>query len=122
MRQGRKQNLTADGNGSAIFMVNFTFTGNFFLTNGCPRDCYHCSFDMACSLRNESDESKYLGEAMTMQKQRGCLISQQQFEPVFANRMYTTPISLKSAEQIAIDLLLEELADVIEAEGGILIP
>ena len=60
---------------------------------------------------------------MAMQKQRVCLISELKFEPVSDNRIYpTTPISSKSAEQIEMDMLLEELAKVIEAEGGILIP
>jgi hypothetical protein len=32
------------------------------------------------------------------------------------------PVSLKSAEQTRTDALLEELAEIIESEGGVLIP
>jgi hypothetical protein len=32
------------------------------------------------------------------------------------------PVSLKSAEQTRIDALLEDLAEIIESEGGVLIP
>jgi hypothetical protein len=32
------------------------------------------------------------------------------------------PVSLASEEQIELDVLLEELAELIESEGGILIP
>ena len=32
------------------------------------------------------------------------------------------PMSPSSAEEIAIELLLDELAEIIESEGGILIP
>ena len=34
----------------------------------------------------------------------------------------TKPVSLKSAEQTRTDALLEELAELIEFEGGVLIP
>jgi hypothetical protein len=34
----------------------------------------------------------------------------------------TKPVSLKSAEQTRTDALLEELAEIIESEGGVLIP
>jgi predicted site-specific integrase-resolvase len=32
------------------------------------------------------------------------------------------PVSLKSAEQTRIDAVLEDLAEIIESEGGVLIP
>jgi hypothetical protein len=38
------------------------------------------------------------------------------------NPRNTKPLSLKSAEQARTDALLEEFAEIIESEGGVLIP
>jgi hypothetical protein len=43
-------------------------------------------------------------------------------EPGFSESEKTKPVGLQSAEQMELELLLEELAEFIESEDGILIP
>jgi hypothetical protein len=43
-------------------------------------------------------------------------------EPGFSEPENTKPVVLQSAEQMELEMLLEELAEFIESEDGILIP
>jgi hypothetical protein len=43
-------------------------------------------------------------------------------EPGLSEPKNTKPVVLESPEQIELEVLLEELAEFIESEGGILIP
>jgi hypothetical protein len=43
-------------------------------------------------------------------------------EPGFSEPENTEPVVLQSEEQMELEMLLEELADFIESEDGILIP
>jgi hypothetical protein len=43
-------------------------------------------------------------------------------ETALTNRSQTPQLSLVRPEQTDLDVLLEELADIIESEGGLLIP
>ena len=43
-------------------------------------------------------------------------------EPGLLDPINTKPISLESEEALELELLLEELAEIIESEDGVLIP
>jgi hypothetical protein len=49
-------------------------------------------------------------------------VSMDYCEPGFSEPENTKPVVLQSAEQMELEMLLEELADFIESEDGILIP
>jgi hypothetical protein len=57
-----------------------------------------------------------------MGKQQNCRVSGHQVRPRLSARNSTAPILLNFTEQIKLDLLIEELAKIIELEGGLLIP
>jgi len=62
------------------------------------------------------------GARIYMEKSRDRLYFAVHSEPRLYNHEKRKPVSLKSAEQTRIDALLEELAEIIESEGGVLIP
>jgi hypothetical protein len=59
---------------------------------------------------------------MEMDKSQDRLLFAAHAEPRLHKPRNTKPVSLKSAEQTRTDALLEELAEIIESEGGVLIP
>jgi hypothetical protein len=58
---------------------------------------------------------------MAIYDHRVCLILSHRFRPTLSKRRAVDSGSLNSAEPIDIDLLLEELAEIIESEAGVLI-
>jgi hypothetical protein len=59
---------------------------------------------------------------MEKDKSRDRLLFAVHGEPRLYKPRKRKPVSLKSAEQTRTDALLEELAEIIESEGGVLIP
>jgi hypothetical protein len=59
---------------------------------------------------------------MDMDKSRDRLLFAVHGKPRLYKPRKRKPVSLKSAEQTRTDALLEELAEIIESEGGVLIP
>jgi hypothetical protein len=59
---------------------------------------------------------------MDMDKSRDRLLFAVHGEPRLYKPRKRKPVSLKSAEQTRTDVLLEELAEIIESERGVLIP
>lgn len=57
-----------------------------------------------------------------MRKQQNCRVSGNQAQQRLSARVPGAMILLNFAEQIRMDLLIEELAEIIEIEGGLLIP
>ena len=62
------------------------------------------------------------GARMDMDKSRDRLPFTVHVEPRLYKPRKKKLVSLKSAEQTRIDALIEELAEIIESEGGVLIP
>ena len=62
------------------------------------------------------------GARMDMDKSRDRLLFAVHGEPRLYKPRKRKPVSLKSAEQTRTDALLEDLAEIIESEGGVLIP
>ena len=56
-----------------------------------------------------------------MRKQQNCRVSRNQAQQRLSARVPVLMIHL-AAEQTKMDLLIEELAEIIEIEGGLLIP
>lgn len=59
---------------------------------------------------------------MGMAKSHDYVSAMDYCEPGFSEPENTKPVVLQSAEQIELEMLLEELAEFIESEDGILIP
>jgi hypothetical protein len=59
---------------------------------------------------------------MEMDKSQDRLLFAVHGEPRLYKPRNTKRVSLKSAEQTRTDALLKELAEIIESEGGVLIP
>jgi hypothetical protein len=59
---------------------------------------------------------------MGMAKSKDYVPAVDYHEPEFSEPENTKPVVLKSAEQMELELLLEELGEFIESEDGILIP
>ena len=59
---------------------------------------------------------------MEMDKSQDRLLFAAHAEPGLYKSKNTKPVSLKSAEQTRTDALLKELSEIIESEGGVLIP
>jgi hypothetical protein len=59
---------------------------------------------------------------IVMRKQQNCRVSGNQAQQRLSARGPGATILLNFAEQIKMDLLIEELAEIIEIEGGLLIP
>lgn len=59
---------------------------------------------------------------MEMDKSQDRVLFAAHAEPGLYKPRNTKPVSLKSAEQIRTDALLKELSEIIESEGGVLIP
>ena len=59
---------------------------------------------------------------MAMEKPQGCVSFAAKAEPYLSEPRNRKPVSSKSVEQIETEMLLEELAELIESEDGILIP
>jgi len=57
-----------------------------------------------------------------MRKQHNCRVSGNQAQQKLSARVPSATVLLNFAEQIEMDLLMEELAEIIEIEGGLLIP
>jgi hypothetical protein len=62
------------------------------------------------------------GARMEMDKSQDRLLFAVHGEPRLYKPRNTKRVSLKSAEQTRTDALLKELAEIIESEGGVLIP
>jgi len=62
------------------------------------------------------------GARMEMDKSQDRPLFAAHAEPRLHKPRNTKPVSLKSAEQARTDALLEELGEIIESEGGVLIP
>jgi hypothetical protein len=58
---------------------------------------------------------------IVMRKQQNCRVSRNQAQQRLSARV-PAPTILLTAEQTKMDLLIEELAEIIEIEGGLLIP
>ena len=59
---------------------------------------------------------------MAMEKPQDCVPFAANREPQLSEPRNRKPVSSKSVEQIETEMLLEELAELIESEDGILIP
>jgi len=59
---------------------------------------------------------------MAMEKSQDCLPFAAKADRHSSEPRNGKPVSLKSVEQIETEMLLEELAELIESEDGILIP
>ena len=59
---------------------------------------------------------------MAMEKPQDCVPFAAKGEPHLSEPRNRKPVSSKSVEQIETEMLLEELAELIESEGGILTP
>jgi hypothetical protein len=59
---------------------------------------------------------------IVMRKQQNYRVSGNQAQQRLSARVLGATILLNFAEQIKMDLLIEELAEIIEIEGGLLIP
>jgi hypothetical protein len=59
---------------------------------------------------------------MAADKSQDLTFSEANVDGTCFNGKNTKPVSVTSAEQIELATLLEELADIIEAEDGVLIP
>jgi hypothetical protein len=59
---------------------------------------------------------------MGMAKSQDDVTTEDYCRPRFSEPEKTKPVVLKSPEQMELELLLEELAEFIESEDGILIP
>jgi hypothetical protein len=62
------------------------------------------------------------GARREMDKSQDRLLFAVHGEPRLYKPRKKKPVSLKSAEQTRTDALLEELSEIIESEGGVLIP
>jgi hypothetical protein len=78
---------------------------------------------MACALRTTTLASQAQGvDKMGMAKSQDDVPNEDYCKPNFSEPEKTKPVVLKSPEQMELELLLEELAEFIESEDGILIP
>lgn len=76
---------------------------------------------VACSLRNNTGSE--LGVLyMAMEKPQDCVPFAAKAGPHLSEPRDRELVSSKSVEQLETEILLEELAELIECEGGILTP
>jgi hypothetical protein len=76
---------------------------------------------VACSIRNNTGKLAgvlYNGHG----KPQDSVAFTAKAKPHLAEPRNRKPVSSKSVEQIETEMLLEELAELIESEGGVLIP
>ena len=77
-------------------------------------------FRVVCSLRIKYDKQS-MSVISLMAKSQNSVPSTAPADSGSPSQTNITPV-LKSEEQIELDVLLEELAEYIESEGGVLIP
>jgi hypothetical protein len=59
---------------------------------------------------------------MAMEKRQDCVSFAAKAKPHLSEPQNRKPVWSKSVEQIETEMLLEELVELIESEGGVLIP